>query len=86
MIPRCLIIFEQSCKSKKTFRDYKMNLNYFLKFSHKDHESLLLLPQIELEELLQDYCIFLKKRVERHIFSMEFSNFLKSIEKSLIEV
>ena len=64
MIPRCLLIFEQSCKSKKTFRDYKMNLDYFLKFSHKDHESLLLLPQIELEELLQDYCIFLKKRAE----------------------
>ncbi len=50
MIPRCFMIFEQSCKSKKTFRDYKMSLDYFLKFAHKDHESLLLLPQIELEE------------------------------------
>ena len=59
---RCLEIFEHSCESKRTFRDYKMNLDYFLKFAHKDYASLLLLPQIELEELLQDYCIFLKKR------------------------
>ena len=62
MNPRCLTIFEETCKSKKTFRDYKMHLDYFLKFTHKDYDSLLLLPQVELEELLQDYCIFLKKR------------------------
>jgi len=50
MNPRCLTVFEQSCKSKRTLRDYKMNLDYFLKFSHKDYDSLLLLPQIELDE------------------------------------
>ena len=66
---RCLEIFEHSCESKKTFRDYKMNLDYFLKFAHKDYDSLLLLPQIELEELLQDYCIFLKRRSENNEIS-----------------
>jgi len=48
MSPRCLTVFEQSCKSKRTLRDYKLNLDYFLKFYHKDYDSLLLLPQIEL--------------------------------------
>jgi len=48
MNPRCLTVFEQSCKSKRTLRDYKLNLDYFLKFYHKDYDSLLLLPQIEL--------------------------------------
>ena len=69
MSPRCLMVFEQSCKSKRTLRDYKMNLDYFLKFSHKDYDSLLLLPQIELEESLQDYCIFLRRRVENNEIS-----------------
>jgi len=69
MNPRCLTIFEQSCKSEKTFVDYKHNLDYFLKFVHKDYDSMLLLPQIELEELLQDYCIFVKKRSENNEIS-----------------
>lgn len=62
MVSRCLIIFENSCSSKKTFSDYKMFLDEFLKWSHKDHDSLLLLPRKDLEELLQDYCIFHRKR------------------------
>jgi len=66
---RCLEIFEHSCESKRTFRDYKMNLDYFLKFAHKDFDSLLLLPQIEVEEMLQDYCIFLKRRSENNEIS-----------------
>ncbi len=69
MSPRCLIILEQSCKSKRTFGDYKKNLDCFLKFVHKDYDSFLLVPQIELEELLQDYCIFLRKRSENNEIS-----------------
>jgi len=66
---RCLTILEQSCKTKRTFVDYRYNLDYFLKFAHKDYDSLLLLPQIELEESLQDYCIFLRKRSENNEIS-----------------
>jgi len=69
MNPRCLTILEQSCKSKRTFGGYKWSLDYFLKFCHKDYDSLLLLPQIELEELLQDYCIFLRRRSENNEIS-----------------
>ena len=63
-IPRCLVLFENSCKSKRTFDDYIKFLEKFLAWSHKDFDSLLLLPTKDLEELLQDYCIFQNKRAK----------------------
>jgi len=62
--PRCLILFERACKSKRTFETYIFLLSKFLEWCHKDYESLLMVPSIELEDLLQDYCIFLRKRVD----------------------
>jgi len=62
--PRCLILFETACKSKSTFETYTFLLDRFLDWCHKDHESLLVVPTKKLEDLLQDYCIFLRKRVE----------------------
>lgn len=67
--PRCLILFENSCKSKRTFVSYIDFVNKFLKWSNKDYESLLLVPQNELEELLQDYCIYLRQRAENNEIS-----------------
>jgi len=67
--PKCLTILEQRCKTKRTFENYLYNLDYFLKYAHKDYDSLLLLPQIELDELLQEYCIFQKKRSENNEIS-----------------
>jgi len=61
--PRCLILFENACKSKRTFKTYKFLLDKFLEYYHKDYQSLLMVPIDELEAKLQDYCIFLKKRV-----------------------
>ncbi len=63
-VPRCMLLFENACKSERTFVTYKGHLARFLDWCHKDYESLLLLPQRELEELLQDYVIHLKKRVK----------------------
>ena len=62
---RCFENFKERCQSEKTFHHYKKNLDYFLNFCHKDYDSLLLLPQNELEQVLQDFTIFLKRRVER---------------------
>ena len=61
--PRCLILFENACKSKRTFQTYLYLLKKYLDYCHKDHESLLMLPTKELEDSLQDYCIFLRTRV-----------------------
>ncbi|MBL7002326.1 MAG: tyrosine-type recombinase/integrase [Nitrosopumilus sp.] len=62
-IPRCLVLFETACKSVRTFKTYKFGLDKFLDWCHKDYESLLMLPAKELEDILQDYCIFLRTRV-----------------------
>jgi len=69
MSPKCLMKFEESCQSKRTFKDYKINLDYFLKYVHKDYDSLLLLPEIELDDLLLEYCVFLKRRSENNEIS-----------------
>jgi integrase len=59
-------------------------LDRFLKWSHTDFESLLLVPQIELEEILQDYCIYLKKRVDnKEISSNSVPYFFNGIFKFL---
>jgi len=60
--PRCMLLFENACTSPKTYKSYKGFLDVFLKWSCKDYQSLLMLTQNELEELLQDYCIILKRR------------------------
>jgi len=63
-IPRCMILFENACKSKRTFKTYKFGLDKFLEWCHKDYESLIMTPIRDLEDLLQDYCIFLRTRVD----------------------
>ncbi len=67
--PRCLILFESACKSKRTFKTYKFLLDKFLEWCHKDHESFLMVPVSNLENLLQDYCIFQRKRVDSNEIS-----------------
>jgi len=57
--------FEMSCNSEKTLRDYRNNLNYFFKIFHKDSESFLMLSKSEIEDLLEEFCVFLIRRVER---------------------
>jgi len=61
--PRCLILFEESLKSQVTKKNYKESLARFLKWSQKDYDSLLSLPQNDLQVLLEDYVIFLKRRM-----------------------
>jgi len=83
-IPRCLLIFENSCKSKSTFRDYKTYLDWFLNWCHKDYESLLMMGQVEIEDLLQDYCIYQKRRAESgEINPNSISTFFHGIFKFL---
>ncbi len=84
MIPRCLILFEKACKSARTFKTYKFGLNKFLDWCHKDYESLLMVPTTELEDLLQDYCIFLRARVEsKEISSNSVSTYFNPIWRFL---
>ena len=63
--PRCLILFEESCRTKATLETYRGLLAIFLKWANKDHESLLLLPDDQLQILLEDYMIYCKKRFKK---------------------
>jgi len=64
-IPRCLILFEESCRTKATRETYSQLLNTFLNHVNKDHESLLLLTDEQLQILLEDYMIYCKKRFKK---------------------
>jgi len=61
MNQRALQRFESTIKSEYTRKNYKRDLNYFLKFYHKDYESVLSIPNDKLQEMIEDYVIHLKK-------------------------
>jgi len=61
--PRCLVLFEESCKSKVTKKNYKLGLDRFLKWVEKDYESFLILSENERQVLLEDYTIYVKRRL-----------------------
>ena len=63
--PRSQFLFESACTTDATLSTYTSLLNQFLKWAHKDHESLLLLPDDQLNILLEDYVIYMKKRHPR---------------------
>ena len=63
MESRCLTVFESSCKSKATYKTFRNFLDTFLKWSKYDYESILALDETELEDKLEDYVFYLKRRV-----------------------
>jgi len=75
--PRCLILFEESCKSERTFQTYLYHLDKFLNWVHKDYESLLFIEKPELTDLLVDYAIYQKKRVSPNSLPMMFAGIFK---------
>jgi len=82
--PRCLILFENSCKSIKTFETYARLLGMFLKWANKDHESFRLMSEFDKNQIMQDYVIFLRKRCKSgDLNPNSVPNFLSSIFKFL---
>jgi len=61
---RVLNLFENACGSEKTFKTHKHSLDKFFEWCHKDDESFLLLGKKDLEDLLQDYVLYLKKKIK----------------------
>ncbi len=60
MNQRALQRFESTIKSEFTRKNYKRDLDYFLKFYHKDSKSILSIPDIKLQEMIEDYVLHLK--------------------------
>ena len=78
--PRCLVLFEESCKSKATKKSYLFELKKFLIWAKKDYEAVLFLEKTELTDLLVDYALFLKKRVSANSMPIYFAGIFKFFE------
>jgi len=61
---RSMLLFEQTIKSKYTLRNYRDHLRGFLKFTKlRDYDSLLKLSKDDIQVLIEDYVMYLKKTV-----------------------
>jgi hypothetical protein len=75
--PRCLVLFEESCRSEFTKKGYLFELNKFVKWTGNDYEQLLFLEKTELTDKLVDYALHLKKRVSPNSMPIYFSRHLQ---------
>jgi len=58
------LLFEQTIKSEATLKNYLEHLRCFLEFTKvKDYDSLIQLPHEKLQEMVEDYIIHLKNKV-----------------------
>lgn len=80
--PRCLELFLNSCKNNATRETYVNHFNAFLKHVGKDHESLLMLSDSELNIILEDYVMFCSSN-DRYARS-SIKGIFASIEKFLV--
>jgi len=78
--PRSIILFEQAIRTERTSKKYHEFLEVFLKWVHKDPESLLLLSSDQLQVFLEDYIFHLKKRLKRTSIELH----LAAINKFLV--
>ena len=62
MNQRALQRFESTIHSEQTRKNYKRDLDLFLKFyAIKDYDSILSIPSKKVQEMLEDYLVHLKK-------------------------
>jgi len=79
--PRCLELFLDSCKNKATRETYTNHFNAFLKHVRKDPESFLMLPDSELNIILEDYVRFCSRNDRYAVSSIR--GIFASIDKFL---
>jgi len=61
---RSFLVFENSIKSQETLKRYKYYVDIFIKFFHlKDYDSLAGMDSKQLQLMVEDYVMDLKKRV-----------------------
>ena len=71
---RSLLVFENAIKSEFTKNNYLKQLGLFLKWSKiKDHDSLLKVPNDQLQIMLEDYLFHLKKTVSPNSIPVMFA-------------
>ena len=67
------MLFEESIKSSETRKNYLFHLDKFVEFSKiKDYDSLTKINPDQLQEILEDYVMYLKKTVSPNSVSSYF--------------
>jgi len=61
---RSLLIFEESIKSQASRHTYRQQIQWFLRFTKiKDYDGLLKVPTEQMQTILEDYVMYLKKTI-----------------------
>lgn len=69
-----MMLFEATIKSKATLRTYQIHLRRLLEYSKiKDYDSLITLKPKEIQILLEDYLLFLRKKLSGNSIPSIFS-------------
>jgi len=84
---RSLLLFENSVKSKITFREYLKRLEKFRKFCNADSFDLLsrMVPA-KLQEMLEDYIMLRKKQINPNSIPVEFFAIKSFLEINEVEL
>jgi integrase/recombinase XerD len=78
-LDRSLTVFEEAIRSEQTRKQYRYHLDKFVEFANKEYpevrkaSDLLQLNDNYLQEQLEDYLIFCKKRVGNSTIKVRFS-------------
>ncbi len=84
MQSRCLMLFESSIKTKSTLKSWTRYIANFMKWSNHTPESFLSMKKKEVENLIVDYAIYQKTRVNKGELSPNtFPDFFNAIFKFL---
>ena len=68
-----MILFEESIKSKYTAKNYNSHLREFVKFLNLSSADMLLsIPQLQLQNRLEDYLIVLKSNINPNSVPSKF--------------
>jgi len=84
---RSLLIFENSLKSKETRKTYLFYVNDFIsQFDLKDYDDLASTPQDKLQIMMEDYVMYLKKKLSPNIISIPICALKAFLECSDVEL
>jgi site-specific recombinase XerD len=86
-IERSLLLFENSVKSKITFREYLKRLEKFREFCNADSfDSLSRMQPAKLQEMLEDYIMLRKKQINPNSIPVEFFAIKSFLEINEVEL
>ncbi len=84
---RSLLLFENSVKSKITFREYLKRLEKFRQFCNADSfDSLSRIEPAKLQEMLEDHIMLRKKQINPNSIPVEFFAIKSFLEINEVEL